>query len=78
MAALYGESPYEMLLDGDEECFYCHDVIGKISRKNPVLYWMGDPSLIVHPNCFQDLVVRMYRDLHEIQIKTNVKSIRGM
>jgi hypothetical protein len=52
-----------------EPCFYCYRPLsGEV-----ILNWMGSSKqdLYLHPGCFLELVTRMFRDLHQIELKAD-------
>lgn len=54
----------------EAECFYCGKAVGF-----PALFWMGATgNVYLHPDCLQLLIVRLMRDLHEIQCMRRPKS----
>ena len=47
-------------------CFYCGRQIRAIA-----IYWIGDDGeLWLHPPCVVELTIRLYRDVHEVEVGT--------
>jgi len=52
--------------DSHSTCFYCSEPL-----TFPAIEWMGSPEMIcLHPDCATRLCIRIFRDVHEIQQKT--------
>jgi hypothetical protein len=56
-------------------CLYCGRRIS-----GPCIWWRGDTTEVkeanniwLHPECAIQLMIRISRDIHEIQIKTNTR-----
>ena len=48
-------------------CFYCHKPL-----TFPSVQWRGaniDPA-VMHPKCVLELTIRLFRDLHEIELQS--------
>ena len=63
------EAHLEEWIVGPDDCFYCGEVLGY-----PRIGWHGHSvgvTISMHPDCLMLLVVRLMRDRHEYEIKTN-------
>lgn len=49
-------------------CFFCHSDI-----TYPTIQWSGDSVIGFHPNCAIDFVIRIMRDVHQIEQRQNLK-----
>ena len=46
-----------------QACFYCGEPL-----QDPAVHWSGFPgSIYLHPECVPELVIRLFRDLHELR-----------
>jgi hypothetical protein len=56
------------------QCFYCDQPL-----RAPSVDWMGATGTIsLHPGCVVELTIRLYRDLHELECRTNVYIAKGL
>jgi len=55
---------------GEVTCLYCR----KPMTSGYGTFWSGATEIYLHPPCLMELTVRMYRDVHQIELmtKTNV------
>ena len=50
------------------QCFYCY---GGVPRDRPAIEWLGAAGAIwLHPDCALKLIVRLTRDVHEVECKS--------
>lgn len=70
MAVLYGVEWPETLFVG-QPCYYCGQPIAP-----PAVWWRGGEigqygggDIVLHPACCLELVVRLVRDVHEIECR---------
>ncbi len=47
-------------------CFYCGRPLSF-----PFILWMGTSDLALHPHCVVELSIRLFRDVHEVECKTD-------
>ncbi len=66
------DPPIDFLLDavrGEQDCFYCGEAL-----TSPAIHWMGTGfNLIVHPGCCVELVIRLLRDVYQIENESRIK-----
>jgi hypothetical protein len=75
MAVFIPNDEKEYIKEPTDCCLYCgRRIIG------PCIWWRGGTtktkeanSIWLHPECAIQLMVRINRDIHEIQIKTNTR-----
>jgi hypothetical protein len=53
----------------DEKCFYCLIVV-----QYPNIVWHGTSFIFMHPQCAQNLAIRLLRDCWEAQTKNVIDS----
>jgi hypothetical protein len=73
MAGVYRNTEFSRL--DPEECFYC----GKFVRY-PYIKWLGHSpagGIVMHPECTQDLCIRLNRDLWEWQCTEHRVDVEG-
>ncbi len=49
---------------GEVTCFYCK----KPLTSGYAAYWNGTTELYLHAPCLVELTIRMYRDVHEVEL----------
>ena len=55
----------------DVLCFFCFEVLTLWGdTRTPIIHWAGATGdIYLHPDCVLQLAIRMFRDVHEVQIK---------
>ncbi len=54
-------------LPEEQVCFFCGMVIRAVA-----IFWMGaGAELWLHPGCAVELTIRLFRDVHEVELGTS-------
>jgi hypothetical protein len=68
MAVVFYDGEWGELLP-TQECFYCFQSLDEVA-----IWWRGASDIWIHAACFIELAVRMFRDVHEIEIQHYVRT----